>query len=79
MFLEVLETADNVDQVLYKMLKFRVMCSPECRLEGFEHVAEYMKKDLKASKELSEELTLTLPVRDCMMNHCLDTFDAEDV
>ena len=77
-YLHVLETADKVDNLFYKMLHVRAS-QPDYRLpESMSRVAEYMEKDLNASKQLSDSLGLALPTRDNLMEYCLDTFDAND-
>jgi 3-hydroxyisobutyrate dehydrogenase-like beta-hydroxyacid dehydrogenase len=75
-YLQVLETADKVDNLFYKMLHVRASM-PDYRLpESMSRVAEYMEKDLKASRQLSDSLGLSLPTRDNLMKYCCDTFDA---
>ena len=77
-YLQVLETADKVDNLFYKMLHVRASM-PDYRLpESMSRVAEYMEKDLKASRQLSDRLGLSLPTRDNLMKYCRDTFDAAE-
>jgi hypothetical protein len=61
------------------MIKIRAQ-SPDLKIHmppSVTPVSEYMKKDLQASKELSDALGVRMPIRDDLFNYCYDTFDEE--
>ena len=77
-FLEVLETADKSENIFYQLVKVRAQTANGKLPPGMARVSEYMRKDLTASKALSDTLDVKMPVRDEILNYCKDTFDCEE-